>query len=170
MGDCDFYCFSTRGSAQAPGLFNVSNCRRDTTSAQRDRAASEIHRLCRTSWSPLPLRSVTILCCPIAVAGVALAPLRFDRCFVRKASYTAETPMLKKALLFGVLALASVGTALAQGKAQLIIESWRNDDLKVWRDTIIPAFTKKHPDIPVVLSPIAPRECNAVLEPRLTAG
>src|SRR5258708_40041166 len=81
------------------------------------------------------------------VAGVGLAPLRFDRCFVRKASYTAEASMLKKALLFGVVALASVGTALAQGKAQLIIESWRNDDLKVWRNTIIPAFTKKHPDI-----------------------
>src|SRR5260221_4066788 len=78
--------------------------------------------------------------------------------------------MLKKALLFGVLALASVGTALAQGKAQLIIESWRNDDLKVWRDTIIPAFTKKHPDIAVVFSPIAPTEYNAVLDAKLKAG
>jgi len=78
--------------------------------------------------------------------------------------------MLKKALLLGVVALASVGTALAEGKVQLIIESWRNDDLKVWRDTIIPAFTKKHPEIAVVFSPTAPTEYNAVLDAKLKAG
>jgi raffinose/stachyose/melibiose transport system substrate-binding protein len=51
--------------------------------------------------------------------------------------------MLKRfaTFLLVILALASVGQALAQGKVQLTIESWRNDDLKIWRDTIIPAFT-----------------------------
>ena len=58
----------------------------------------------------------------------------------------------------------------AQGKVQLIIESWRNDDLKIWRDSIIPAFTKKHPDIDVVFSPTAPTEYNAVLDAKLKAG
>src|SRR5258708_24942154 len=99
----------------------------------------------------------------IAVAGVASSRKRFDRCFVRKASYTAGTPMLKKALLLGVVALASVGTALADCKFHLIIESWRNDDLKVWRGTIIPAFTRNNPEMPVWSSPIAPPWTNAVL-------
>jgi raffinose/stachyose/melibiose transport system substrate-binding protein len=63
-----------------------------------------------------------------------------------------------------------VGQVLAQGKAQLTIESWRNDDLKVWRDTIIPAFTKKHPNIEIVFAPIAPTEYNAVLDAKLKAG
>ena len=78
--------------------------------------------------------------------------------------------MLKKAFLFGLLALAGFGMDRAQGKVQLIIESWRNDDLKIWRDTIIPAFTKQHPDIEVVFSPTAPTEYNAVLDAKLKAG
>ena len=63
--------------------------------------------------------------------------------------------MLKRfaTFLLVILALASVGQALAQGKVQLTIESWRNDDLKIWRDTIIPAFTKKHPNIEIVFAP-----------------
>src|SRR6516165_12329111 len=69
-----------------------------------------------------------------------------------------------------ILALASMGQALAQGKVQLTIESWRTDDLKVWRDKIIPAFTKAHPDIEVVFTPTAPTEYNAVLDAKLKAG
>jgi raffinose/stachyose/melibiose transport system substrate-binding protein len=72
--------------------------------------------------------------------------------------------------LLGVVCLASVGGVWAQGKAQLTIESWRNDDLKIWRDTILPAFMKNHPDIQVVFSPTAPTEYNAVLDAKLKAG
>src|ERR1700730_3025117 len=72
--------------------------------------------------------------------------------------------------LLGVLALASAGQALAQGKIQLTIESWRNDDLKIWRDTIIPAFTKKNSNIEIVFAPTAPTEYNAVLDAKLKAG
>jgi raffinose/stachyose/melibiose transport system substrate-binding protein len=72
--------------------------------------------------------------------------------------------------LLGLLALASAGQALAQGKVQLTIESWRNDDLKIWRDTIIPAFTKKNPNIEIVFAPTAPTEYNAVLNAKLKAG
>src|SRR5215468_6436525 len=80
--------------------------------------------------------------------------------------------MFKKfaTFLLVILALASVGQALAQGKVQLTIESWRNDDLKIWRDTIIPTFTKKNPNIEIVFAPTAPTEYNAVLDAKLKAG
>src|SRR5215471_17512623 len=73
-------------------------------------------------------------------------------------------------LLLVILVLASMGHAIAQGKVQLTIESWRNDDLKIWRDTIIPAFTKKNPNIEIVFAPTAPTEYNAVLDAKLKAG
>ncbi len=57
--------------------------------------------------------------------------------------------------------------ALAQS---LVIESWRNDDLVIWRDTIIPAFNAQFPDIEVVFAPTAPAEYNAVLNSKLEAG
>ena len=78
--------------------------------------------------------------------------------------------MFKKTLLLSLIALSALGTTRVQGKTQLIIESWRSDDLKIWRDTIIPAFTKKHPDIEVVYSPTPPTEYNAVLDSKLKAG
>jgi raffinose/stachyose/melibiose transport system substrate-binding protein len=78
--------------------------------------------------------------------------------------------MFKKTLLLSLIALSALGTTRVQGKTQLIIESWRSDDLKIWRDTIIPAFTKQHPDIEVVYSPTPPTEYNAVLDSKLKAG
>src|ERR1700676_5448305 len=74
------------------------------------------------------------------------------------------------AFLFGLACLAGVGSVWAEGKTQLTIESWRNDDLKIWRDTILPAVVKKHPEIEVVFSPTAPTEYNAVLDAKLKAG
>jgi raffinose/stachyose/melibiose transport system substrate-binding protein len=73
-------------------------------------------------------------------------------------------------ILFGLWSLVGTGTVWAEGKVQLTIESWRNDDLKIWRDTILPAFMKKHPGIEVVFSPTAPTEYNAVLDAKLKAG
>src|SRR6202007_3065324 len=72
--------------------------------------------------------------------------------------------------LFGRVSLAGLGSVCAQGKVHLTIESWRNDDLKIWQDTILPAFMKKHPDIEVVFSPTAPTEYNAILDAKLKAG
>src|SRR6201987_5433508 len=72
--------------------------------------------------------------------------------------------------LFGLVFLAGIGSVWAQGKVHLTIESWRNDDLKIWQDTILPAFMKKHPDIEVVFSPTAPTEYNAILDAKLKAG
>jgi raffinose/stachyose/melibiose transport system substrate-binding protein len=52
----------------------------------------------------------------------------------------------------------------------LKIESWRYDDLPVWRDTLIPAFEKANPGIRVVFAPTPPHEYNAALENRLARG
>ena len=51
----------------------------------------------------------------------------------------------------------------------LTIESWRNDDLSIWQDTIIPAFEATI-GIKVVFSPAAPTEYNAALNAKLEAG
>ena len=70
-------------------------------------------------------------------------------------------------------ALAAIVLAVPTGQAAaepLIIESWRNDDLVIWQDQIIPAFNAKHPDIEVVFAPSAPAEYNAALNAKLEAG
>jgi raffinose/stachyose/melibiose transport system substrate-binding protein len=61
------------------------------------------------------------------------------------------------------------GAALAQD-VTLTIESWRNDDLTIWQDKIIPAFEAQNPGIKVVFAPTAPAEYNAVLNSKLDAG
>jgi raffinose/stachyose/melibiose transport system substrate-binding protein len=75
-------------------------------------------------------------------------------------------------LTLGAAVLAgSVGLSLAQsGKTKLVIESWRNDDLKIWQDQIIPAFNKKYPNIEVTFNPTQPAEYNGVLSSKLGAG
>jgi raffinose/stachyose/melibiose transport system substrate-binding protein len=52
----------------------------------------------------------------------------------------------------------------------LTIESWRNDDIKIWQDTIIPAFEAKYPNIQVEFTPSAPAEYNGVLNTKLEGG
>jgi raffinose/stachyose/melibiose transport system substrate-binding protein len=64
--------------------------------------------------------------------------------------------------------LVFASTAFAA--STLTIESWRNDDLQIWQQLIIPAFEKSHPDIKVVFSPTAPTEYNAALNSKLDAG
>lgn len=73
----------------------------------------------------------------------------------------------KTALL--VLGCLATGQALGQ-KAELRIESWRNDDLKIWNSTILPAFEKLHPDIKVTFAPSAPAEYNALVQTKLKGG
>ncbi len=74
-----------------------------------------------------------------------------------------------------LLGLAMSGTALVATSAMaqdvtLNIESWRNDDLALWQEKIIPAFEAEHPGIKVNFSPSAPAEYNAVLNSKLQAG
>ncbi|MEM8869651.1 MAG: ABC transporter substrate-binding protein [Pseudomonadota bacterium] len=61
------------------------------------------------------------------------------------------------------------GVAVAQD-VTLTIESWRNDDLAIWQDSIIPAFEAQNPGIKVVFAPSAPAEYNAALNSKLDAG
>src|SRR4051794_30475753 len=60
--------------------------------------------------------------------------------------------------------------APAGDKVTLTIESWRNDDLSIWSDKIIPAFEAKNPNIHVVFAPTAPTEYNAALNTKLAGG
>ncbi len=75
------------------------------------------------------------------------------------------TKTLRMALFTSTLL---AGPALAA--TTLTIESWRNDDLTIWQNKIIPAFEAAHPDIKVVFAPTAPAEYNAVLNSKLAAG
>ena len=52
----------------------------------------------------------------------------------------------------------------------LTIESWRNDDLAIWQEKIIPAFEASHPGIKLDFTPSAPTEYNAALNSKLDAG
>jgi raffinose/stachyose/melibiose transport system substrate-binding protein len=52
----------------------------------------------------------------------------------------------------------------------LTLESWRYDDLPVWRDHIIPAFERSHPGIKVKFSPSPPAEYDRALNARLSAN
>lgn len=74
-----------------------------------------------------------------------------------------------KGMLFATTVLASAGMAHAQD-VTLTIESWRNDDLPIWQEKIIPAFEAKNPGIKIAFSPTAPTEYNAALNAKLDAG
>ncbi len=74
-----------------------------------------------------------------------------------------------KGLLLASSILGTAGLAHAED-VTLTIESWRNDDLTIWQDTLIPAFEAAHPDIKVVFAPTAPAEYNAALNSKLAAG
>ncbi|RJK93293.1 carbohydrate ABC transporter substrate-binding protein [Paracoccus aestuarii] len=81
------------------------------------------------------------------------------------------TRTLRMALLAGTAmsGMAMSGMAAAQD-VTLTIESWRNDDLMIWQQQIIPAFEAAHPGIRVTFAPTAPAEYNAVLNSKLDAG
>lgn len=78
---------------------------------------------------------------------------------------------MKKLTIFGTLLASTVlsSTAFAED-VTLVIESWRNDDITIWQDKIIPAFEAAHPGIKLKFTPSAPAEYNAVLNSKLDAG
>ena len=71
--------------------------------------------------------------------------------------------------LFLTTILSTAGIAQAE-PATITIESWRNDDLAIWQQKLIPAFEKANPDIKVNFTPSAPPEYNAALNAKLQAG
>jgi len=78
--------------------------------------------------------------------------------------------MKRKTLSLALMSTALVASGALAQDATLTIESWRNDDLALWQDKIIPAFEAEHPGIKDVFSPSAPAEYNAVLNSKLEAG
>ena len=74
-----------------------------------------------------------------------------------------------KAWLLVLAGIAALATAAAP-PVTLRIESWRYDDLPVWRDRIIPAFEKTHPNIKVEFAPTAPERYNTAIAAKLKAG
>ena len=77
---------------------------------------------------------------------------------------------MTKTFRFALLATTLLGGAASAQDVTLTIESWRNDDLTIWQDTIIPAFEAANPGIKVVFAPTAPAEYNAALNSKLAAG
>ena len=78
--------------------------------------------------------------------------------------------MTKHTIIGAMLATTMLAGAAAAQDVTLTIESWRNDDLAIWQDKIIPAFEAANPGIKVKFTPSAPAEYNAVLNSKLDAG
>ena len=72
-------------------------------------------------------------------------------------------------MLTALASTALVATS-ALAETTITIESWRNDDLALWQEKIIPAFEAQNPDIKVKFTPSAPAEYNAILNSKLEAG
>jgi len=77
---------------------------------------------------------------------------------------------MNRNLTLALLAGTMLAPAAQAQDVTLTIESWRNDDLTIWQDTIIPAFEAENPGIKVNFQPSAPTEYNAVLNSKLEAG
>ena len=78
--------------------------------------------------------------------------------------------MRRKLIPFALATSALVATSAAAQDVTLTIESWRNDDLTLWQEQIIPAFEAENPGIKINFSPMAPTEYNAALNSKLEAG
>lgn len=78
--------------------------------------------------------------------------------------------MTKTTLKLAFLTTALTATSAIAEDVTLTIESWRNDDLALWQNQIIPAFEAEHPGIKVDFTPSAPTEYNAALNSKLEAG
>ena len=92
-------------------------------------------------------------------------PLLLVLALVISACAPATAPGAATAPAAGQEAAESTGEEVT-----LTIESWRNDDLSIWQDVIIPAFEAEHPGIKVVFAPSAPTEYNAALNAKLEGG
>lgn len=77
---------------------------------------------------------------------------------------------MTQTLRLALLASTVLTGAAAAQDVTLTIESWRNDDLVIWQQQIIPAFEAANPGIKVNFAPTAPAEYNAVLNSKLDAG
>ena len=65
---------------------------------------------------------------------------------------------------------AATEPAAAGEQVTITIESWRNDDLSIWQDKIIPPLKPSTPTSTWSLRPSAPAEYNGVLNTKLQGG
>ncbi|RJE89228.1 ABC transporter substrate-binding protein [Paracoccus onubensis] len=77
---------------------------------------------------------------------------------------------MTRTIRLALLASTFMAGAAAAQDVTLTVESWRNDDLQIWQETIIPAFEAANPGIKINFAPTAPAEYNAVLNSKLDAG
>ncbi len=79
---------------------------------------------------------------------------------------------MKLKILSGALLVTTLfcASSVVTAEVTISIESWRNDDLKIWQQSIIPSFEASNPGIKVKFTPSAPAEYNAVLNSKLDAG
>lgn len=77
---------------------------------------------------------------------------------------------MKKSFRLVLLTTTLLAGAAHAEDVTLTIESWRNDDLTIWQDKLIPAFEAQNPGIKLVFAPTAPAEYNAALNSKLQAG
>lgn len=75
-----------------------------------------------------------------------------------------------KQLLCLSTALVLVSGGAFAADVTLTIESWRNDDLSIWQDKLIPAFEAANPGIKVKFAPVGPTEYDALLNSKLETG
>jgi raffinose/stachyose/melibiose transport system substrate-binding protein len=78
--------------------------------------------------------------------------------------------MINNTIKMALLTTALTATSAIAQDVTITIESWRNDDLALWQEKIIPAFEAEHPGIKVKFTPSAPTEYNAALNSKLEAG
>ncbi len=86
-------------------------------------------------------------------------------------TFIAQASRLALAAFFVSGCVASDTTQVSDdARVTITIESWRNDDVSVWRDKIIPAFESRHRNIHVVFAPTAPAAYDAGLNAKLASG
>ena len=77
---------------------------------------------------------------------------------------------MKKTSTASIALVAGVAEASPLAAQELVIESWRNDDITIWRQIIIPTVNAAHPEIAVRFQPTAPAYYNAALNAERDGG
>ncbi len=106
----------------------------------------------------------------VLMSTLILFSLMLSACGTPAPAPAAEAPAAEAPAAEAPAAEAPAAEAPAAEVVTITIESWRNDDLSIWQDQIIPAFEAQHPNIHVVFSPSAPAEYNGVLNTKLEGG
>jgi raffinose/stachyose/melibiose transport system substrate-binding protein len=103
-----------------------------------------------------------------AVAVAAAAVVAFAGCSSSSPSPTgAATASAPPASAAPVTAAPSAAPAET---VQLTLGSWRTEDLAMWQDEILPAFTAKYPNIKVEFRPTNTNEYNAAIQSQIEGG